>query len=102
MRREPRVVDQGSSLVGTAFGRLLAAIQALAFWATVVFPVGYVCGYLATVVHPGLSLPAAPVIGALLGANVLALVVGQRHDPGADRPVSGAGSRSTGNPHRAD
>lgn len=101
MSREPPLLEQVHASVDTGIGHLLAVIQALAFWATVGFPLGYLSGYLATVVHPGLSLPSTPVIGALLGANVIVVVVGHRHDPGTDAQASSA-AKSRGISQRAD
>lgn len=102
MSREPLDFEQVSALVDTALGRLLAVSQALAFWATVAFPIIYLGGYVATVVHPGLSVPSAPVIGALLGGNVIAVVVGHRHEPSAAAPAAASPARAGGISHGAD
>lgn len=83
MSREPFVLLH-RSILDRGLRRLIAFVEAVAFWTAVALPALYVFGYLAAVLHPDLALPPASVIGAVLGVNVLAVVVGQYHGDGAD------------------
>lgn len=87
----PRLVVQASR---AALGGIVAAIEGVAFWVAVVLPVLYGPGLL---LYGNGQLPAGALAG-LVGVNLVALVVGHRHNrPGREATAtdvrSGAGSR---------
>ncbi len=96
MSREPFDIPGPGRLWTGGVSVLVAVVEALAFWATIAFPMVYLGGYLATVLRPDLALPSVTVMGAILGANVLVLVVGHRHDGLADRSGPDSPARHPG------
>lgn len=79
MRRDTHAHQRVAGLLDAVVSRAVDALEAAAFWATVLFPLVYVGAFLAAATLPQHAILGKPVLGALLGANVLALVVGHQY-----------------------
>jgi|GEM_PF-4674228 len=76
-----RHVRRGLARLFEAGVRLVVvSLEAVAFWVAVAFPLFYLGGFVATYTLPGLSIPSVWTLGALLGVNGFALVVGHHYD----------------------
>ena len=82
MRRSEPTNERLGRLPSLAFGRLVAIVEAIAFWGSVLLPLGY----LVALVLDGPMV----VIVALIGANVVCLPAGHRHQPRIDAGVLAA------------
>jgi hypothetical protein len=92
MRRETSVPWRLPRLFETGVGLVVTFLEAVGFWATILFPLFYVGGYLAVSALPDLAFPSATALWGLLALNLLALVVGHRYDRTTGAARSGAQS----------
>lgn len=79
MSRPEPAIERLGRLPAFAFGRVVAVVEAAAFWGSILLPLGYL-------VALALDGPVI-VIGALIVANVVCLLVGHRHQPRIDAGV---------------
>ncbi|QSG06420.1 hypothetical protein [Halapricum desulfuricans] len=77
-RPEPALQRLGR-LPALVFGQVVTAVEAAAFWGSILLPLGYLAAL-------ALDGPLV-VIVALIGANIACLLVGHRHQPRIDADV---------------
>ncbi|MFW6018932.1 MAG: hypothetical protein ACOCPX_08920 [Halapricum sp.] len=79
MSRPEPAIERLGHLPSLAVGRVVAVVEAVAFWGSVLLPLGYLVALV-------LDGPVV-VIVALIGANVVCLLAGHRHQPRIDAGV---------------